>query len=294
MPLHKSKYNLVMIRRLGRIERYRGCRMKKKEGSLVIITHSDDAAIALGHILSKRYLPGPLDVSTVVSFSFHFEESLLPQPSMSTVPEMRLSEDRCFCKRIGASFYPLGFWDNFGLCKKNETLSVEAIEDCILVLIEKLQKAVVVCAYPNGITHPHHDLVFRATTSAIGKMKETALFFVDDLPYSRIPVGEKVFCNGIEYTPVIIELSEEELDIKFELMKIYKSQLKRSYFETVSETAPGDVKKRYSETLWLPKSNKFSELTKNVYTNISGQEDEEEFEYAQFTHPFKRFCRASA
>jgi len=231
--------------------------MVAKRGTLLISPHSDDICMSSAHIINSGFLPEHLHLVTVFSLSYHLAGST-QQPGNFMVPRIRMEEDITFCQAIGAAYHALGFYDG---CLWNRSLKlkqrlINKLERHLLRLIQKLNCLAVICPYPNynndSQPHPHHEIVFKATTQAVARAAKTLLLFVDDQPYSRVSLDEKVVFNNTDYTPQVVNFSRMELDSKMDMMKIYKSQMKDAYFDAVRKPASSGNSHRYSETLWVP------------------------------------------
>jgi len=231
--------------------------MANKKGSLLVSPHSDDICMSSAHIINRGFLPEPVHLVTVFSLSFHLAGSI-PQPCNFMVPKIRMEEDITFCQAIGASYHALGFYDG---CLSQQGLKfsqrlINKLEHRLLRLIQQLDCLAIICPYPNynngSQPHPHHEVVFWAVTQAIAKTTKTLLLLVDDQPYSRVSLTEKVRYQNTDYTPYVFDFDRMELNKKMAMMKIYKSQMREAYFEAVRKPAPNGNPQRYSETLWSP------------------------------------------
>ena len=235
----------------------KGCEMANKKGSLLVSPHSDDICMSSAHIINRGLLPEPLHLVTVFSLSFHLA-GFTPQPDRSMVPKIRMEEDIRFCRAIGATYHALGFYDSYHW-RQGLTFSqglISRLEHRLLKLIHQLDCLAVVCPFPKGINgsqpHTHHEAAFQAVTQASVKVTKTLLLFVDDQPYSRVSLDEKVGYNNTDYIPHVIDFDWRELNKKMGMMKIYKSQMRDVYFDAVRVPAPGGKSQRYSESLWVP------------------------------------------
>lgn len=231
--------------------------MLNKKGSLLVSPHSDDISMSSAHIVKRGLLPEPLHLVTVFSSSFHLVDSILPSDK-TMIPKIRMEEDIRFCRVIGATYHALGFCDGYDFHQDSifRQRLINRLEQCLLKLLQQLDCLVVVCPLPKVINakqpHPHHKAVFQAVTAAITKTTKTFLLFVDDQPYSRISLDEKVTHNNTDYIPLVIDFDSMELSKKIGLMKIYESQMRDIYFDAVKRSAPNGNSQRYSEPLWIP------------------------------------------
>lgn len=233
-------------------------------GTLLISPHSDDICMSSTHIINRGLLPEPLHLATVFSLSFHLAESTT-RIKRASIPKIRKEEDCRFCHEIDAAYHELGFYDSHDTNVNtfyNARLD-SGLERQLLQLLRRIQPTVVVCPMPGRLrAHTHHEAVFKVITAVISKKEDTTLYLVDDQPYSRIPLDEEIVCNGTNYIPRVIELSEVDLRRKIEMLKIYKSQMRDSYFQAIHNPAHGDDRMRYSESIWIP-NNFISSVIEN-------------------------------
>jgi LmbE family N-acetylglucosaminyl deacetylase len=229
-------------------------------GTLVISPHSDDLSFSMAQLLSKGLFLKPLHVVTIFSLSFHVSYHLRVWFFSAFTPFVRILEDLKFCRTIGVKFHMLGLYDR--ITQNGDSLYkhflIFKVKQKLLKLIDRLKVSIVVCPCPNNKgdnkVHPHHEIVFKAVTSTVASLPQVELWLVDDQPYSRLSINSEIIFNNVSYVPTIVELSERDLIRKIKLMFLYKSQMKKSYLESVLKPAPGDYQNRFSETLWMPSS----------------------------------------
>jgi len=232
--------------------------MEKRIGTLLAFPHSDDACMACTHLLSLGLLPEPLLLVTVFSFSYHVVKNLRAYVPRVLAPMVRVAEDTQFCENLGMLYRSLGCRDRRlgppGSARYSRV--VRSVQRRLLAVVRRLRCKFVVCPFPNASAesvHSHHTAVYEAAAAAVAQVEGTELLLVDDQPYSRMPIDARIKVNAVEYVPCVIRLSETDLRRKVEMMrKIYVSQMRPSYIESVAKPAPNDVSMCHSESLWIP------------------------------------------
>lgn len=211
--------------------------MTKKGGTLFIQPHSDDMVMSSYFIIKSGVLPKPYYIVTVFSKSnwtvpVNRKRLKLPQ-TVRGVTRIRSNEDKTFAKKIGARCVFLGFADcllRTGkiFSKPDVTLDVKLVNDvshAISNIIQESHIQVMVAHYPCGPKqHFDHRIVQRALMSM---NTPTKLYFVDDIPYSRVNVMHNLKISEI--------IKIDGIRKKFKSMNIYKSQMCPSFFERVKK-----------------------------------------------------------
>lgn len=198
-------------------------------GTLFVQPHSDDAALSSYFIIRSGILPKPYTLATVFSKSnwINPEQRSSFPPGLQTekITEIRIAEDRRFAKLLGIENDFFGFLD-CPLRHGKVILAPDAPleENLISQTAETIEKSSkkhksknIVIHFPEGERkHCDHRIVYEAALRIKDRFK---IYFVDDIPYSRVISPEKNNLRIFKEIP-IINLAE-----KLEAMEIYKSQI---------------------------------------------------------------------
>lgn len=226
-------------------------------GTLFLSPHCDDVALSCGHIIEIGLFPQPLTLATVFSKSNHTRYQY-------TDTNIREQEDICFANMAGFKNYiPLGLEDkSFSRSSRTYNAILESVTTNILKIIDAMDCAFAVASHPNfqyGNIHVHHLLCYQAMLMAVRRRPEVELLWVDDIPYTRMPLNATVTARNIRYVPFLVELNSSELAVKMSLLcQCYRSQQPFRYIDSITMPAEFDPKSRVSETLWMPEHFKIT------------------------------------
>ena len=227
--------------------------MGLRENMLWLSTHADDMCMAAGTILRGRWqlLPGVPRVVTVVSESDHCARDAQLGPPACGVRSIRKFEDRQFAALVGLELVELGFQDRYVAEPVHlDHALVHKVTARLLALAQERRARWLTCPYPSGPhQHTHHQAV-RFAAEAVAKETGATLVYVDDLPYSRLPLEHDLRLDGTRYVPLQLDLTGEDLAWKTAAMWLYRSQMRPKYFEAVRQPRRGDDGP--SETIWVP------------------------------------------
>ena len=223
-------------------------------GTGLISVHADDGAMEAWCLIRQEVFPRPLHLVTVMSRSNHVAQASATRLPRHSVSAVRRAEDRRFGRACGLFPHNLGFSDRAPRSCRRHSALVERICGRLVRIVRRLQCSLLVSPFPHGENvHPHHLAVFRAAELAVTVLAGVELVLVDDVPYSRIPFGEKVVLNGTEYVPLVLHLSRDDLAAKTRLIRrCYGSQMCPRYFRALSRPAPGDRQASAGESLRVP------------------------------------------
>jgi len=211
--------------------------------TLLVSPHSDDIAIAAGHLVVSNYMPKPLHLITIFSISNWVEPSWVINVNDRAITQIRLKEDQEFCTLIDAKFHTGNLEDcamRYGTALFEPEIPIDleivtTIQNKLEAVIREERIKVIVVQFPHGSQqHLDHRMVCSAT-SFVSLQHNLELIFIDDLPYSRIPISTTV-ChpNGNSMIPNIVKLSDKDLMQKHEKMRIYASQMCEEYFDSTT------------------------------------------------------------
>jgi LmbE family N-acetylglucosaminyl deacetylase len=178
------------------------------------------------------------------------------------ISRIRLLEDISFSNRTGMRFSYLNF-----PCSKfrhgraimdprwpttNEQELMGKLLTALKNVISRMNAQVIVAPWPyGGRQHIDHRLVNEAA-ARVAEVTGVRLFYLDDQPYSRLPLGKMVDRRGLPYAPIVAKLDPSEMKRKYSAMSLYWSQMVPEFFRAVCRPPPGSPDQPFSETLWQP------------------------------------------
>lgn len=212
-------------------------------------------------IIKNEILPKPIHMVTIFSVS---EYILTPNDihlTQKDITNIRLNEDIEFCRKYGISYHYFKFPDagirlGRAICDACYPLDNKLIFDVrkqLSQLIYILKPKIIVCQYPYGHKqHIDHRTVFHALSDIVRSkiIREINVYFLDDIPYSRIPLDTVLIWNNIYYVPKVFVV--ENVEEKYSAMNIYKSQMCEEYFKGIKKTISKIKENEITETLWVP------------------------------------------
>jgi LmbE family N-acetylglucosaminyl deacetylase len=218
------------------------------------MAHHDDALLSCYRLLAEKLLPQPVADVVAFSVSEHWPNGE-PRPRRDLVAPIRREAERQFCRHFGAVPISLGLTDRPLPSAEPDAQIVRDICREIIGLLDRHHCRVVVAPHPRPQRqHTHHAAVYHAAAGAVAARSDCTLLLVDDVPYSRSPVGARVLCNGAVYKPFVLELSGENLQRKTEaLRRFFVPWVRAWHYEAIRQPAPGHHAP-HSETVWLPEN----------------------------------------
>jgi LmbE family N-acetylglucosaminyl deacetylase len=180
------------------------------------------------------------------------------------ITRVRILEDLNFSRRMGVRFMHLGLPDSKWRHGRpimdstwllgNEQGIADRVCHALDPIVSRLDVQVVATPWPYGERqHVDHRIVSECATH-IAERRSLRLLYLDDLPYSRRPLGVMSNTSGNLYVPITVRLSAEEMKAKLAAMGLYWSQMIPEYRQAVLNPAPESAERGYTETLWQPAS----------------------------------------
>src|SRR3989344_1319856 len=203
-----------------------------QKGAIFIQPHSDDTVMSSYFLIKTEILPRPYYLLTVFGQSNWIDPikrrgyRYTQNKNQTAITHLRKNEDRRFAKSLGFTlvFYNLKdcllrnkevfFQPN----KKLDADLVTRVNKIINASIRKYKAQNMIAPFPFGVKQ-HYD--HRVVREAVRSLPATLcnLFFVDDIPYSRIRNQKK---NGLS---LFARLRVVDADGKVRAMKMYNSQM---------------------------------------------------------------------
>jgi len=214
------------------------------KGTIFIQPHSDDTVMSSYFLIKAEVLSKPYYLLTVFGQSnwtdpIKKRSGLYKQSKdQIAVTRMRKTEDRRFAKSLGLTLLFFNLKDCllrngevfYQPNKKLDADLVKKVSAIIDASIKKYKAKNIVAPLPSGVKqHYDHRIVREAVKSLPATLCN--LFFVDDIPYSRIINQSKYGLNLFARSKI------DDMYDKFRAMKIYDSQMCKLFLNQVQKIA---------------------------------------------------------
>ncbi|KKR29988.1 MAG: hypothetical protein UY23_C0005G0042 [Candidatus Jorgensenbacteria bacterium GW2011_GWA1_48_11] len=209
------------------------------KGTLFVQPHSDDMVMSSYFLIKTQTLPKPYYLLTIFSKSSWLDpirrKRFCLANSERSVTRLRIAEDKEFARLLRLVPYFFGFKDcllrngktHFHSKTGIERDLVNKISNSLTVFIKKHNIQNMVIPFESGARqHQDHRIVHRAAELIKLPIR---IYFVDDIPYSRVPDSKKY--NLAIFKRVKIKNIQE----KFRAMDLYKSQMCDLFFNQVQK-----------------------------------------------------------
>jgi LmbE family N-acetylglucosaminyl deacetylase len=206
----------------------------RRQGTLILSPHSDDAAFSLGGALAGGHLPQPCTVLTLFGRSNYARGGFHPTEAIPRISTERRAEDQRWAEQTGVNLIYLDlpeaalrhgshFDTIFAPIAPGDALP-DTAERAIRDAVQRLDPALLLAPLALG-GHRDHVLVQRAARALADG---AGLGFYEDLPYAQeAPEAEHVAARGQALrspAPATIWFEADEVRAKMRGVALYESQ----------------------------------------------------------------------
>ena len=209
---------------------------KKNDGGTCFFSpHPDDIVMSGLFVIKEEILPRPYFLFTIFGQSEYVAFDKRRQYPKATITDVRLSEDQKFADKLVLNYLFLKEDDSLKRLGQDvpdedfplDTVLIKHIHNSIRDKISSLNICNFVVSYPYG-RHQHYDhRIVKVIAEKVSDEYDANLYYLDDIPYSIARPEESI---DVLYEKT---LSDEDLNYKYQLMRIYESQMCVHYYKMV-------------------------------------------------------------
>lgn len=204
-------------------------------GTCFISPHSDDTCMSATFILKESILPKPYFLLTVFTNTTYVDILNKDKYAKKDIMQIRKVEDKKFAEIFNMKYLYLNEHDclkRYGEVIFNPMAEIpklleKSIYKKILNKIKKYNISNIVVPYPSGERQHFDHRIAKNICKKISLKFAYNLFYTDDLPYSLLT---NLNNKKIVYRKTI---NKNDLKYKYEIMKIYKSQMCKYYYDSI-------------------------------------------------------------